>query len=140
MKQIPGLDMKAAERWRPRFLSTLARTGNVVRSAQRAKIKPHTAYKHRRNDAEFAKEWEAALDEAIDRLEGHAFERAREYSDTLTIFLLKAHRPEKYGETLKHQISGVGGAPIQITSPVERDARLAELIAGALGSDHDTDA
>lgn len=29
-----------------------------------------------------------------------------EYSDTLMIFLLKAHRPEKYRENIKHEVSG----------------------------------
>lgn len=35
----------------------------------------------------------------------------REFSDTLAIFLLKAHKPEKYRERYEH--TGPGGGPIQ---------------------------
>lgn len=35
----------------------------------------------------------------------------REYSDTLAIFLLKAHKPEKYRE--RHEHTGPNGGPIQ---------------------------
>jgi hypothetical protein len=42
-----------------------------------------------------------------------------EYSDTLMIFLLKAHRPEKYRE--RHEVSGPGGGPMRAESKVVHD-------------------
>lgn len=37
----------------------------------------------------------------------------KEYSDTLAIFLLKAHNPEKYRENMKVQHTGANDGPIQ---------------------------
>lgn len=37
----------------------------------------------------------------------------KEYSDTLAIFLLKAHAPDKYRERTSAEISGPGGGPVQ---------------------------
>lgn len=71
-----------------------------------------------------------ALDDAVDDMELEAKRRAfkgtlkpvyqggekvgeiREYSDTLAIFLLKAHRPEKYRE--RHEVRHQGGTTVQI--------------------------
>jgi len=38
----------------------------------------------------------------------------KKYSDTLMIFLLKAHRPEKYRESVKHEHGGAGGGDIVV--------------------------
>lgn len=38
----------------------------------------------------------------------------RRYSDLLTIFLLKAHRPDKYRETTRQELSGPAGGPIPV--------------------------
>lgn len=38
----------------------------------------------------------------------------KEYSDTLMMFLLKGHRPEKYRERFEH--TGANGGPIQVTA------------------------
>lgn len=40
----------------------------------------------------------------------------REYSDTLAIFLLKSHRPDKYRERGMLELTGAGGGPIQSLS------------------------
>lgn len=52
----------------------------------------------------------------------------RKYSDTLAIFLLKAHAPEKYRENSKMELSGPNNGPIQMDSTT-RSARLATLVA-----------
>ena len=61
-------------------------------------------YKARDNGNGFRDEWDEAMAEAVDRLEQIAWERARKTSDTLLIFLLKAHRPSLYRE--RYEISG----------------------------------
>ena len=99
-------------------------------------------YHYRNTVPAFAKAWEEAMDVSCDLLEEEARRRAyeglerkkfnrsgkpikdpatrrqyveREYSDTLLIFLLKAHRPDKYRENFRHELSGPGGASIPIT-------------------------
>lgn len=106
--------------WKKKFLEALKNTANVRAACYAAGIDRVTAYTYRKKDEKFAKEWETSLDEAVDLLEASAWQRAKsgitrehshfykgnlvgkdviqEYSDTLLIFLLKAHRPEKYRE------------------------------------------
>lgn len=111
-----------AKTWHDFFLAELRKCGNVRAACARAKIERSTAYKARKEDAAFAEQWKAALDDAIDDLESEAWHRAqvgdvkylfyqgepielngkpvieRQKSDTLMALLLKAHRPEKYRE------------------------------------------
>lgn len=94
--------------WQPAFLSALQMTANVRFSCEAAGIDRSTAYARRHEDPAFALDWADALEDAADRLEGIALERAtsREHpSDLLLIFLLKAARPEKFREntTVEHK-------------------------------------
>lgn len=92
--------------WRGVFLAGLADTCNVTHSARLAGIDRATAYKHRADDAEFATAWDDAIEQGIEALELAVRERAKSTSDTLAIFLLKAHRPERYRELKEVQQSG----------------------------------
>ena len=58
------------------FLEHLAKTANVTASARKAGFDRKTAYAHRAADPEFAAEWEDALEQSIDDLEGEARRRA----------------------------------------------------------------
>ena len=62
----------------------------------RAEIGRTAAYKWRDDDEAFAAEWEDAIEEGTDALEDEAIRRAKDKSDTLLIFMLKARRPEKF--------------------------------------------
>ena len=55
---------------------------------------------------DFAQAWEEAIEQAVDILEAEAWQRARKKSDILMIFLLKAHKPEKYREKVSLHHSG----------------------------------
>jgi len=115
------------------FLDGLRQTGVVLYACRMAGIGHSMAYKWRAADAEFAKAWDGAVEEALDLLELEARRRAhdglvkkkfgkdgdpvidpttgkqyyeREYSDTLMIFLLKGGRPEKYRENIRQEQSG----------------------------------
>lgn len=125
------------------FLDTLRETANVTVAARSVGISPATVYKHRRDDALFAERWDEAINEAVDMLEAEAHRRAfqgteepvfyqgcevgyvRKYSDPLTMFLLKAHRPDKYRERseVKQEISGD-----MRLNDTTRAARLAALL------------
>ena len=113
---------KAGAARRPRrktvFLQALTETVNVTLACRRAGIPRRTAYDWREQDAAFAGRWDEALEEGIDLLEAELQRRAfegverpityrgeqvgtwRYYSDALAMFLLKAHRPERYRGTL----------------------------------------
>ena len=96
------------------FIERLRESANVSRSAREAGLSSSTVYGHRTRNAGFARDWDAALAEALDEVESELIERARRgvekpvyfrgevvgsvrsYSDTLAMFILKAKRPEVY--------------------------------------------
>ena len=106
------------------FLAALAETCNVTRACKAVGVNRNTAYDWRDRDPEFAKRWDRARAIGADALEDEAMRRAKEgllepvfhqgraigtirkYSDTLTIFLLKGAKPEKYAERSKVEASG----------------------------------
>lgn len=114
-------DLTPKKGWVPAFLAGLAEYGNVSKAAKRAKVSRAVVYEARSDDDQFAAAWDVALKQGTEALEDEARRRAfegvrrekgiyhkgvmvgkeviREYSDTLMIFLLKAHKPELYRET-----------------------------------------
>lgn len=66
----------------------------------------------------------------LDEQGNHKVAAVREYSDTLAIFLLKAHAPEKYRENSKVELSG----SLAVTSMTDDEIRaeLAALTAGGV--------
>lgn len=103
-----------------KFLEALRQSPNISAAARAARVCRSTVYDWRESNAEFAAAWNDALAEAIDNLEGECYRRSfqgvtkpvfykgeecggiQEYSDTLAIFLLKGHRPERYREKFEH--------------------------------------
>ena len=100
--------------WKPAFIEALRATGNVTRAAQYAGRSRNQAYHVRRHSEDFAAQWDEALGEGIDLLDAEARRRAvtgidkpvfykgevvgsiKKYSDSLLMFLLRAHRPQKF--------------------------------------------
>lgn len=103
---------RTAGEWRPVFLKTLEVTGNISEACKAAKVMRQIAYDHRDRDPEFAAQWKEAHEAAIDALELTARARAMGVSDTLLIFLLKAHRPAMYRE--RFEVSGPNSGPMQL--------------------------
>jgi len=109
---------------RAQFLSVLVECCNVGRACAAVGISRVCAYEWREKDPAFANAWEQALKMGISALEDEAHRRAfdgvdepvfhqgeqcatiKKYSDTLAIFLLKAHNPEKYRDNAKLELSG----------------------------------
>jgi hypothetical protein len=88
-----------------RALAAFREGGTVVAACQAAGVSRRSWYNWFAEDPEFAR---AALDanEAIaDELEAEAIQRAKDGSDSLIMFLLKARRPKVYRET--HRIETV---------------------------------
>lgn len=125
------------------FLDTLRKSANVSKSALTAGISRAAVYKHRSKNIEFSKEWDDALEESLDMLEEEARRRAYEgikegvwyqgeevgetikYSDTLMQFLLRAYRPQKFGQGFTGRKFGQGftGRKTEITLSTSGDAR-----------------
>jgi hypothetical protein len=103
--------------WQPRFLRTLAATGNVSLACQAAKVGRTRAYEARQRDEDFAVAWHEALEDACDELESEARRRALAGSDQLLMFLLRSHRPERYRENYRVEHSAPADAPV----PVKRE-------------------
>jgi len=111
------------------FVDALIDTGMVRKACEAAGIKRRTAFYWRSTRAEFKRAWDEALSAAASMLEDEALRRAREgvekpvyqagalvgtvqeYSDVLTIFLLKAANPNKYRERVA--LTGEDGGPVQ---------------------------
>jgi len=109
---------------RAAFLSVLAECCNVGRACAAVGITRVCAYEWRSKDPAFTKAWEQALQIGLSALEDEAHRRAfegvddpvfhqgeqcatiKKYSDTLAIFLLKAHNPDKYRDNAKLELSG----------------------------------
>lgn len=98
------------------FFAYLATSCNITQSALAVGVSRRHVHQLRRDNKEFAKRWEDAIEQGTDTLEAEARRRAMEgfnrpiffqgkqvgsetlYSDPLMITLLKAHRPEKFRE------------------------------------------
>lgn len=132
------------------FLEAFRILGTVYHAAQQAQVGRRTVQRWKKQDPEFRALFNEAAEDATDIIEGQARVRANagvkrnvlykgkvvdsyfEYSDTLSIVLLKAYRPEKFRE--KYELSGPGGGPLEITNPIQRiQAKLDEIARRSAG-------
>jgi hypothetical protein len=120
--------------WKAAFLESLRDTCNVRAACEAAGISPQTVYRARMRSPEFARGWDEAIEEGIQLLEFEARRRAlhgtmrpvfhegkvcghvQEYSDTLMLALLKAHRPKVYRE--RHEIEAKHLVPPEVLEEV----------------------
>lgn len=123
-KPAPKKGARSKPDWAPALLAALAASGNITAACAEAGVNRDTFYERRKRDPEFRRAVRASFGVATDALEAEARRRAlegcerpvfhageevgriREYSDTLMIFLLKAHRPRKFRERFEHQHKG----------------------------------
>lgn len=124
------------------FLRVLAQTGKVT-AAARSVGYTDTSYlqRLRRDDEEFAREWDVAVKSAANVLEEEAIRRAMEgvmepiyykgqcvghklnYSDQLMMFLMRGMDPERYRDGSRGARVNVafGVAVLPMTAPNEQD-------------------
>lgn len=132
MARKPETTNLTPEKRKELFLEQLRKEPNITVAAHAAGYSREYVYDLRQNDEVFAEAWKEALEESVDLAESEMHRRAfkgtikpvyqggakvgaiREYSDTLAIFLMKAHRPEKYRETIRQEHTGKDGQPMQI--------------------------
>lgn len=116
-RQIVSAEKKA-------FLAAYARLATVTHAAEAVGIARQRHYEWMRDDPDYPARFEAACEQAVDKLEREVVRRGaegvdkpvyqggklvgsvREYSDTLLIFALKGLRPEKYRDRydVKHEV------------------------------------
>lgn len=87
--------------WIDSFLRVFRASGNASAAARAAKVSRKTVYEWRDEDADFRADFEHAREQAVEMLELIARQRALGGSDRLLEFLLKAHKPEVYGDRLR---------------------------------------
>ena len=97
--------------WHERFLQILGQSCNVAMACKIAGVDRSVAYDHKRTLPEFAAKWGDAIETAVEMLEAEAWTRAKKKSDLLMIFLLKAHKPDKYRERAEIDVTS-GGKPL----------------------------
>lgn len=133
----PPIRTVRTDRAREAFISTLRETCNVSESCRAANIGRRTAYDWRNDDETFRAAWEDAEEEAADKLEQVARQRAIDGSDRMLEILLKAHRPEKFVERVRNEHIGKNGGPIQTedvtTASLIEEAKRLGIDPSALG-------
>ena len=121
-KAVPYANSRTmlAKKKRKVFLRVLAQTGKVVEAAKACGfVDTSTIQRYRREDEDFAKDWDVALQAAANVLEEEAIRRATEgvlepvfykgdvvgyktnYSDSLLMFVLRGLKPDTYRESAR---------------------------------------
>lgn len=149
------------------FLEELAQSCNVKTACEVAGIDRKTAYVWKDEDTDagraFANAWKCALADGCDEMHKEARRRAVDgcpetvywqgmpvgekinYSDTLLIFLMKAHQPDVYGD--RRILTGPGGGPVAhdidlLDKRQKEDAELRQFeteLAATLAEAHSDD-
>lgn len=121
--------------WGPAFIAALSDTPNVSHAARLAGVSRQAAYQARESDPAFAAAWDDAVAASVDDLEGRVFDATRTIDNptaaTLAMFLLKAHRPEKYREKVQAEHSGGVKVVIEYSDGDPAEAAQAPFGPGA---------
>ena len=118
---------------RTAFLSALAEGGNVRDACRRLGINRQSLYPWKANDPAFASDWDRALVLGAEALEDEARRRAKNGSDILLMFLLRALKPEKFRDRIVVKSSNYSASNLEL--PMSKIlARLEELRRAQGGS------
>lgn len=105
------------------FLDCLAAGDSISKAAQAAGATTSIMKRWRAEDANFAADWDEAIEDGTDFIEDVATERALKKSDPLMLAILKARRPEKFDRANKLELSGgidVTGARARLLNKIAR--------------------
>lgn len=145
--QTPKKGVKRKRVWQKKFVERLRQCGCVTTACRKANISRCVAYELRNQDEAFKAEWDEALEEATDSLELAARHRAvdgiakpvyqggtnvgvvQEYSDSLLMFLLRAHRPDKFRDNNRDGRPGTA----ESTLPLSLDKNFQEALERVYG-------
>ena len=113
-----ALTAQYSDQRKAQFLDTFREICNMSQAAEVAGIDRTTVYNWRRDDPNFKKQFEQAREDGAEALEDVAYQRAQEQSDRLIMALLKAYKPDRFGDRL--DITS-GGQPIDLSWPEHKD-------------------
>lgn len=125
--------------WKPVFLAALADVPVVSHACKAVEISYRHAYKTRETDEDFAKAWDEAMEQGIDRAEQEAFRRAVVGFEEPVIDKGRlAYRYERYtvkgddGKEQEHYRPTLDdqGQPIPLTVRKHSDALMALMLKG----------
>ena len=88
------------------FLAAYAELGTIVHACRAANVPRRTVYNWRQADEDFALALHDAGQDVRDDLVKEAIRRAKDGSDTMLIFMLKALDPAMFRENVKVEHSG----------------------------------
>lgn len=112
------------------FIDAYIELGTITHAARKAGISRRTVYDWRQADEEFALALHDCREQVTDDLEREAITRAKDGSDTLLIFMLKANRPEKYRENVKIEHAGTIKQDLSSVDSEQLRERARALIDG----------
>ena len=121
--------------WKALFLAALAEVPVVVHACKAAGVNRITAWRARGADPEFAKAWDDALEEGIDRAEQEAFRRAvLGYEEPVVHHGRLSYVYERYvdddGKERFRPVLDANGQPVPLTVRRHSDALLALILKG----------
>ena len=135
-----------------RFLTVFAQTGVIQHAVRQLGISRSAVQKWRREDPQFAEDFEHAIDDSNERMEREVIRRAvkgtlkpifhhgvrcghiREYSDGLLMFMLRARKPHVYRDnaTVEHagRIGVTHGGQVAVTVTIQEAVEAMEAKYG----------
>ena len=134
---------KLDRHWRGFFLDKLAETSNISAAASFAGINPSRAYKVRREEPEFARQWYAALVEGYEHLELETLRRLREgvpadgpkFDIANALRLLVMHREMVARERARIENADEASVLASLNAKLEAMRRNEQALATALDED-----
>lgn len=108
----------------------IAQCCEFIVACQYAGVAYQTAKAWRSSNDEFRAMLEDAAERRTQLLEREAWRRALAGSDTLMCFMLKAARPAVYRDNVSVELTGPGGAPLEL-GDATRAARILALLEAA---------
>lgn len=121
--------------WRTAFLASLRSTPVVALACDAVGIERSTAYRAREADEAFAKAWDDALEDGIDRAEAEAFRRGvTGFEEPVVDKGRLAYRYQRVlgedGSERYEPVLGEDGQPVPLTVRKHSDALLALILRG----------
>jgi hypothetical protein len=122
-----------------KFLRAFRRVGTIARACELTRISRVLAHHWVNTDSSFARRFAEARATVVERLESSAYERAMSGNTSLTMFMLKAMRPEVYRDKYEDLVDEE-----ELNTAIERELErmaasgettIPRVIEGTVGED-----
>lgn len=108
-----AITKRNSDLFKERFIQLFSQTCNMSTAAEKLDIERSTVYYWLRTDPDFKEHFDQARADGVHHLEDVAFQRAEDTSDRVLALLLKAYKPERFGDRpiIASQVNIVIGWP-----------------------------